>query len=542
MTKHQSYELEEFKKQLIERINERAESKTLPQNNAELLCNLIRKAESNAEASAIMALGMKYNKTGLVFEHQQERVIDSIPFLKRNGSLSFPCTKEGGVTHKLIIGENYQALLNLRIQYKERISVIYIDPPYGRDSMGEFAKTNYDNNITRDNLLSMLYSRLNLAKELLAPEGAIFCSIDDKNQAYVKCLMDDIFGENNFIGNIIWRKKSGGGQTDEFFVTEHEYILSYRKSENFKWIDFNVEANEQDFKYDDKDGKGKYSITKLEKWGSEAHMEDRPTMYFPIKNPDGNDFYPIAPDKTPGRWRIGENRMKELIKNNEIHWEKNDETNRWTPYEKNYLSKSNGKLLKCRSILYNIAETGTATKLLTSIFGKKDIFDNPKPIEILNTIFKHIKCDTVLDFFAGSGTTAHAVMELNKQDGGKRQCILCQLNETTDSTPNGIAYDVTSKRLKRIATGECYDGSKDFKWAGENTPYGDGLEVYEIATVPNTYMQDRTTPYDEIDETAYGKEKFNSFKDKMEWICKKFSHTMYECETEAEYSNRIKKR
>lgn len=182
-------------------------------------------------------------------------------------------------------------------------------------------------------------------------------------------LCDDIFGENNFIGTLIWRKKYGGGQTDEFFVTEHEYIFGYRKSKDFKWLDKNLEANEKDYKY--KDAKGNYSITKLEKWGSSSHREDRPTMYFSIKDPDNNDLYPIAPDGKDGRWRVGKSRLQSLIENDEIHWVKDLKNNRWIPYEKNYLENSKGKLLKSRSIIYDLAETGTATKLLTNIFDEK---------------------------------------------------------------------------------------------------------------------------------------------------------------------------
>ncbi|GAD19653.1 DNA methyltransferase [Helicobacter fennelliae] len=106
---------------------------------------------------------------------------------------------KNAITHKLIIGDNYPALLNLLITYREKIKMIYIDPPYGKDDLGEFAKTNYENAITRDNLLSMLKPRLEIAKMLLKDDGVLFCSIDDRNQAYVKCLFDDIFGERNFI-------------------------------------------------------------------------------------------------------------------------------------------------------------------------------------------------------------------------------------------------------------------------------------------------------------------------------------------------------
>ena len=154
---------------------------------------------------------------------------NAIRYFKKNEKLSFR-TDNAKPVNKLIIGDNYQALQNLLIQYRDKIDVIYIDPPYGKDSMGEFAKTNYNNAITRDNLLSMLYPRLVLARQLLSDEGVIFCSIDDKNQAYVKCLFDEIFGEENFVGNIDWESKTKSQNTESAFQKlqpKCEYILCY---------------------------------------------------------------------------------------------------------------------------------------------------------------------------------------------------------------------------------------------------------------------------------------------------------------------------
>ena len=144
----------------------------------------------------------------------------------------------------------------------------------------------------------------------------------------------------------------------------------------------------------------------------------------------------------------------------------------------------------------------------------------------------------VLDFFAGSGTTGHAVLDLNK-DGKKNTFILCQLNEITQTTPNGIAYDVTSKRLKRIMSGECYDSKKDFDWLKDNEPYGDNLDVYEIATVKNNNDSMGKTPFDVIDETLYGEPKFSSMRDKVEWVCRNFAHTQKSVESDEEWKDRI---
>ncbi|MBQ6732430.1 MAG: site-specific DNA-methyltransferase [Paludibacteraceae bacterium] len=511
-----------LKNELCADLERRVSDRILEPTNAELLKKLIVNAESDNEAMMIAELGTTYKHTGLHFDIRLEKMTNEISYFSKNNKLSFH-TDDDKPTNKLIIGDNYEALQNLLIQYKNHVDVIYIDPPYGKDSMGEFAKTNYENAITRDNLLSMLYPRLMLARHLLSDSGVIFCSIDDKNQAYVKCLFDEVFGEKNFIGTMIWRKKAGGGQTDEFFVTEHEYIMSYRRTENFEWFDTKNDISEDSFKYND--NKGKYAISKLEKWGSSAHREDRPTMYYSIIDPDGNEIFPIAPDGADGRWRVGHDRMFRLIENEGIHWEYNIVAHRWIPYEKCYYSESSGKLNKSRSILYNVAETGTATKLLTSIFSKKDLFESPKPIELLKTIIEHVDSEVVLDFFAGSGTTGHAVLDLNAKDGGNRTFILCQLNEKTDTTPNGIAYDVTAKRLKRIMTGECYDGDKDFEWVKKNKPYGGNLDVYEIASVANFEATEGKTPFDVIDETLYGKEKFQSMHEKIDWVCQNFSQT-----------------
>ncbi|MFA6992652.1 MAG: DNA methyltransferase, partial [Candidatus Gracilibacteria bacterium] len=130
------------------------------------------------------------------------------------------------------------------------------------------------------------------------------------------------------------------------------------------------------------------------------------------------------------------------------------------------------------------------------------------------------KNSIILDFFAGSGTTGQAVLELNKKDGGKRQFILATANEITDTTPNGIVNDVTSKRLKRVMTGECYDGTKDFKWNEKNKPLGDNLDVYDISTVA-PYSDE---PFTQIDETLYGQEKLG-VNEKIKWVCENFEGT-----------------
>ena len=420
------------------------------------------KEEHKNDDEMLIALGeieneLNSKKYGLVWEEHEEKVDVQM----RTHIPVFTEVKEREISaasnksyNFLLEGDNLHSLYLLEKTHKGKIDLIYIDPPYNtgnKDFIYDDSFVDSTDGFRHSKWLSFMASRLSIAKNLLSSEGAIFISIDSNEYAQLKMLCDDIFDESNYIGTLIWRKKTGGGQTDDFFVTEHEYVLGYRKSPEFKWVEYQDEANIEDFKYSD--SKGRYTIVKLEKWGSPAHKEDRPTMYFPIIDPDGNDLFPIAPDGKDGRWRVGTDRLNRLITNDQVHWSKDKKTDRWIPYEKVYYNKSKGKLLKSRSILYDLAETGTATKLLTNIFQQKDIFNNPKPVELLRFLLLHIQPKIVLDFFAGSGTTAQAVIEANLEDNNDTKFILCTNNESL------ICDNVTYPRIKTVITGKRIDGS-----------------------------------------------------------------------------------
>lgn len=509
-------QISETKKSLLAELDQRVEDKILEPSNAALLSKLITAAEDDDEAIAIAALGTTYKRTGFHFDKRMEepRKSNTIKYFKKNEDLSFGAAKEGGPVHKLIIGDNYDALQNLLIEYRGRVDVIYIDPPYGRDSMGEFAETNYKNSITRDNLLSMLYFRLQLAKQLLSDNGVIFCSLDDKNQAYVKCLFDEIFYEKNFQGHIHWRRRHNQpNDKTKMIGIVAEHILVYSKNADYlKSFGVGKIALTGSFSNPDNDPRGDWA-SKPWKAGS-----DQGGCEYDIISPSGKVFHEI--------WMGDETTYKSLLDDGRIYFPNNG---RGVPRKKYYKAERE-KEGQCASNWWPSSIFGHnqgANDLLTSIFGKKNEFSNPKPIELIIPLIQIAskKHDgIVLDFFAGSGTTGHAVLELNSS-GDNRTFILCQLNEKTDTTPNGIAYDVTSKRLKRIMTGECYDGNKDFGWAAENEPYGGNLDVYEIAEISNVSATPGKTPFDVIDETLYGQEKFKSAKEKINWVCSNFAHT-----------------
>ncbi len=367
-------------------------------------------------------------------------------------------TKKVSLNDNLIVhGDNLKALKALLPTYAGKIKCIYIDPPYNTGNekwiyndkvnspmMQEWLGKIVDKeDLTRhDKWLCMMTPRLKLLRELLSEDGVIFVSIENNEVHRLTMLLDEVF-QGNFVGSLIWRKKEGGGQTDQYFVTEHEYILVYAKSSAFQWIDETIPTDEAKFNKEDENGK--FYAVKLAKWGSGARKEDRPSMYFPIKSPNGKNIYPKAPDGSDGRWRVGKIRMDRIIENNLIYWERKNRE--WIPYEKVYYQEEAVKKIKERSILYELANTGDATKMLTDIFGKKDVFENAKPVELVKFFIRYTtdKNSIILDSFAGSGTTAHAVLDLNKEGGGDRKFILVECEDYAD--------EITAERVRRVIKG-----------------------------------------------------------------------------------------
>lgn len=512
------------KSEIISDLQKRVESNILEKNNFDLLKKLIENAETLDEAISIAALGTMYKKTGFNFDVRLEKpqATNTISYFKKNTELSFE-TAPNAITHKLIIGDNYPALLNLLIQYKGEIDVIYIDPPYGKDNMGEFANTNYDNAITRDNLLSMLYPRLYLAKQLLSDSGVIFCSIDDRNQAYFQCLFNDIFEERNFISGFIRKTKSMTGDEGSGVNIQHEYIICFAKDKSNLFLQ-GKEKTFDSYKNPDNDPNGDWTS------GDPSAKSGGDSTYFPIKNPfTGKEDFPPK-----GRfWAFSKETRDKYIKEGKIKFKEKYQNN-----ERGFIFKRYKDELKTiynpvnsLDLIDNNYMNSIGTTELNDLFYG-NIFNNPKPVSLVKKLISTIANENskILDFFAGSGTTGQAVLELNKEDGGNRQFILVTNNEITDINPNGIAVDVTSKRLKRVMTGKCFDGTSNFEWAKKNKPLGDNLEVLEIAEVPDFEHIAGKTPFDVIDETLYGKNKFETVKEKVEWVCDNFEITQKKLE------------
>lgn len=566
---HNMKELTPTKIKLIDDIDHRVEDKILEPSNAKLLIKLITNADNDAEATAISALGTTYHRTGLVFSPRLDKPSDLIKYFVKNEKLSFH-TDDTKPVHKLIIGENFDALSNLLIQYRNMVDVIYIDPPYGKDDMGEYAQTTYDNAISRDNLLSMLQCRLELAKQLLNDNGVIFCSIDDKNQAYLKCLFDLVFGENSYVTTLTIETASIAGPRrvpamQGSVVKTAEYCLVYTKSDDKKIM--------KNLKYDYIPG----FDTHYKDWVDEVNHKiisftefikadlRISTIFSDYKlNVSLENLGVLSMINSEIRnWLYNENIAKYLYRKGEKEDEIPESENQSLYHlfqigNKWYVKTDEGlfnvyryidRIGQCDDYFNSYGERtvrGNLWKGFSSDGGNLNkegcvSFKNgKKPLRLIKQLIDCVsdsKNAIVLDFFAGSGTTGNAVLELNK-DGGNRTFLLCQINERTEEYPNGIPYDVTTKRLKRIMTGECYNGDKNFSWLKQNKPYGGNLDVYEIKSVSNKKAVEGETAFDVIDETLYGKEKFSSFGEKIKWVCENFANTQNGKENDEEWENR----
>ena len=367
---------------------------------------------------------------------------------------------------ELIKSDNFQALNTLMPKYQGKIDLIYIDPPYNTGN-DDFI---YADKFNHASWLSMMNNRLELSKNILNDKGSIFVSIDDNEQANLKLLMDNVFGDENFVSNIIWQKKKGGSQDSQNFAKEHEYILCYSKRE-WQINDETQRQSESDFCKVINGEKAK--ILKLEKWEAGSSREDAPSLYYSIKDPNGKDFYPIAPNGTKGRWR----KKPENLDSEHIYWQE-DSKGRLTPYEVIYFDevKDKEKIIKTRTIFTDYGTTTDATKEILNLFNNQKVFDTTKPEKLLNRIAEIAskKDSIILDFFAGSGTTCAVALKLG------RKFLGVEMGEHF--------YKVALPRLKKVLAGFASGISKECEFKGGGAFRYYELESYEEALANCEYV------------------------------------------------------
>jgi len=361
----------------------------------------------------------------------------------------------------LVQGDNLQALRALLPYYAASVKCIYIDPPYNTGNEGWVYNDNVNSPEMRawlgqvvgreaedlsrhDKWLCMMYPRLRLLREFLREDGAITVSIDDNEIDHLLMLMDEIFGRKNRMGNMIWRRRATPDSRNISGISEdHEYLVCYGKTSQARFA--GAERDETKYSNPDQDLRGPWMSDNLT---GLADALARPNLHYIVVNPlTGDDF-----DPHPRRgWAVAPDTMKRLISEGKILWPRL-KTGR--PRIKRFLVEVTSQTTGYSTLL-NVPNNSEGTRVLNDIFGDK-AFPFPKPHRYVSEVIGQIANepgDLILDSFAGSGTTGHAVLDLNKQDGGNRQFILVEMDE-------GIASTVTAERLRRVITGYDKGGDK----------------------------------------------------------------------------------
>lgn len=400
---------------------------------------------TNEERSALLGLLRSHKKYGLVWEDKvedvEERLRDQLPVLREAKDKYIPSDNPEAPNHIIIEGDNLEALTALSYTHEGKIDVIYIDPPYNtgnKDFVYNDSYVDSEDSYRHSKWLSFMNKRLKIAKRLLSEKGVIFISIDDNEQAQLKLLCDDIFGVDHFICNFIWKSRQNKDNRNISGVSiDHEYIICFCKNAGLRSF-LGAKRKTDSYSNPDNDPRGPWTSANMAGLATEVA---RPNLHYDLIDPNTGINYG-RPQKG---WRYDRNTMAKLIADNRILWPDNA---KGRPRKKSFLSEISDILPGYASIVGVDVYTRTATVEQNDIFGNS-LFGFPKPVQLIQDLVSQTsnKHSIILDFFAGSGTTLHATMQLNAEDGGHRQCILVTNNE------NNICEDVTYERNKRVIIG-----------------------------------------------------------------------------------------
>ena len=443
---------------------------------------------------------------------------------KRSTGTLRPCKAESvnfDETQNLYIeGDNLEVLKLLQTAYYNKIKMIYIDPPYNTgndfvyeddfsDPMARYkevtSQTTKSNPETmgryHTNWLNMMYPRLRLAANLLKEDGVIFISIDDNEAHNLKKLCDEVFGEENFVADMSVVNNLKGRNDKKYIARANERLLMYVKSMEFEEYGLSLDASVMS-EYKESDNNGKFRLLELRKRGGPDTRKERPNMYYPFYvNPESgkvsleqSEFYsvealPVKSNGDDGRWRWG---RETAAKNIEYLFGK-QVGNKYNIYEKDYLEDGEGaRRVRPKSVLAGAAySTDVATKEYRAIMGRVE-FSNPKPVAMIKDLIEYAtnpnEESIILDFFSGSATLAHAVMQLNAEDGGNRRFICVQIpelcNEDTDAYKEGYKNlcEIAEERLKRTGKKILEENVQTELGEEERKPLDVGFKVFKLDT------------------------------------------------------------
>ena len=417
---------------------------------------------------------LREKKYGLVWEEHSEAVDDmlkeNIPVLIEDPERRL-CKDESLPWNFIIEGDNLQSLYLLEKTHRGKVDCIYIDPPYNTGSTSWKYNNDYVDRFDvykHSKFASFLKARLALAKRLLSRQGIIAVAIDDYEIHNVRLIMDELFGEQNRLGTCVVIHNPGGRQDDKFFATAHEYMLVYALDSTNATVGFLPITEEKKAQFSESDEYGAYKLRSLIRTGAHSRPDERPGLYYPIYiNPDTLDIsvqksqeysfelLPTDSSNNPRVWRWGPDTL--MKKKEKYICCKKHSKNTYALYVKEREDDNMGYKPKTLWDNSSYSSAGAITQI-KSIFNETGttVFDYPKSVWLMKDVLRVLtnKNSVIVDFFAGSGTTGHATMELNSEDGGNRRFIVCTNNE------NGICENVTYPRIKTVLTGVRKDGSK----------------------------------------------------------------------------------
>ena len=390
----------------------------------------------------------------------------------------------------IVQGDNLHALKALLPRYAGQVKCIYIDPPYNTGNEGWVYNDNVNSPEIRrwlgevvgkegetldrhDRWLCMMYPRLVLLKQFLREDGAIFVSIDDNEAGNFRLLMDEVFGARNFITALIWRKVDSPNDNKVPLTPDHEYVLAYaRDKDQLKLAQMSAPGIVEAYGRTDETGR-RYRDRLLKKNGRNSLRRDRPTMYFALTAPDGTEVYPTHDNGEEARWAMGKDGVARHQATGTLVWKERQRQGMpvWEPYTREFAPDDPKRPYP--SIWSDLPTMRQAKAFLRDVFNTTDLFDTPKPAELIERILQLINDPDalVLDSFAGSGTTGHAVLKQNAEDGGNRRFILVEMDP-------GIAYKVTAERVRRVTQG--YLNAKDQAVEG----LGGGFQFCRLTAEP----------------------------------------------------------
>lgn len=436
-----------------------------------------------------------------------------------------PCIEESknwDTTENLYIeGDNLEVLKLLQKTYHSKVKMIYIDPPYNtgkdfvysddfkdnlqnyleitgqKDSEGNKLSTNSETSGRyHTNWLNMMYPRLRLAKNLLTDDGAIFISIDDVEVDNLKKICNEIFGEDNFIESIIWKKRSGP-PNDKVIAATHEYIIAFAKDINSLNLHYKSRNEKQLSRYKNPDNhpKGRWAADNLMANVKGGRFVQ--SLYYPIINPNtGEEHYPSS----NGNWRFNKDKMDDLLKNNEIYF---GEDGKGRPKLKRFLCDVKDGVAT-GTIWDDVGYNNTATKEIESIFGNVNIFDTPKPTtlikQILNLAAK--EDDIILDFFSGSAATSHSIMQLNAEDQLNRKFIVVQLPEICEKITE--PYKAGYKNICEIGKERIRRAGEQIKEENKDKEGIDKLDVgFKVLKLDSSNLKKWNPDYQNLERSLF---------------------------------------